>query len=70
MTFFVRVPVDCDPRPQNSNVVAGLLLQSRLCCMPMRVGKTIGATFLFIDLMRHYGDFLLRRFEAEIRILG
>lgn len=33
----------------------------------MRFGKTTGAAFLFIDLMRQNGDFLVRRFAVEIR---
>ena len=49
--------------------VAGLPLQAIFCGKPMRVGQTVGAAFL-VDLVRRNGDFLVSRFEAEIRILG
>jgi len=57
-------------QPRMPTFLEGLPLQAGLCGMPMRVSKTIGAAFLLVDLMRHDGDFLLRRFETEIGILG
>ena len=35
----------------------------------MRFGKTTGAAFLFVDLMRQNGDFLVRRLGFGFRYI-
>jgi len=45
-------------------------IQTAFCCFPMPFGETVRASCFFVNLISHNGDFLMCRFEAEIRIPG